>query len=69
MKLRKIRENKRMTQAELAVQVGVKPNTISQWESGSRKPDIDTVLHLATILNCTVDELLRDADDSNNCSA
>lgn len=69
MKLRKIRENKRMTQAELAVQVGVKPNTISQWESGSRKPDIDTVLHLATILNCTVDDLLRDADDSNNCSA
>lgn len=58
-----------MTQAELAVQVGVKPNTISQWESGSRKPDIDTVLHLATILNCTVDDLLRDADDSNNCSA
>lgn len=52
------RISKGMTQNQLAETVGVKQNTVSQWESGVRKPDISMIITISTILGCTVDELL-----------
>lgn len=49
---------KGMTQQQLAESVGVKQNTVSQWESEERKPSVDLLPKLASILGCTVDELL-----------
>lgn len=48
-----------MSQAELAKRLDVSQNTVSQWETGNRKPDIVTLKKLAKILGCTADELLE----------
>jgi putative transcriptional regulator len=48
-----------MTQAQLAELVGVVPSTITQYESGVRKPDIVMLKKLAKVLNTTTDALLE----------
>jgi transcriptional regulator with XRE-family HTH domain len=64
MILRKIRKEKEMTQKTLADTIGVGTTAISNYEKGIREPNIGTLKKLATVLECTVDELLRDDDDS-----
>lgn len=53
------------TQAELASEVGVNPNTISQYESAARKPDIVMLKKLAKALNTTTDKLLEPIEADN----
>lgn len=48
-----------MTQAQLALLVGVTPNAITQYESGARKPNILMLKKLARALNTTTDALLE----------
>ncbi len=48
-----------MTQAQLALLVGVTPNAITQYESGARKPNILMLKKLARALNTTADALLE----------
>ena len=55
----KYRREKGLSQAELSEKIGVSQNTISQWETGVRKPDIIHLKKLALALNCTTDELLE----------
>lgn len=53
------RKEKGITQRELAKELGVSQPTITQYESGARKPDIVTLKKLAAILGCTTDQLLE----------
>ena len=57
-KLLKMRKIKGLSQIELAEKIGVKSNTISQYESGKRNPNFKILKKLAKVLNCTVDELI-----------
>lgn len=45
-------------QADVAQAFNVAQATVSGWESGSREPDFDTLLKMADLFNCTIDELL-----------
>lgn len=56
--LRRVRRERGISQAELAVQSGVDRSTISQIESGSREPEFSTLRKLAAVLNVKVGELL-----------
>lgn len=56
--LKQKRENMGITQNDLAQKMGVKHNTISQWEAGVRSPKVKDLPKLAEILDCTTDELL-----------
>lgn len=47
-----------LTQQELANQLHVSNKTISRWETGSGYPDIETIPHLAKILELDYEELL-----------
>ena len=58
MLLREKRQERGITQNDLAVRVGVKRNTVCQWETGSRQPRVELLPKIASILGCTVDELL-----------
>ena len=49
-----------MSQAELAVLLGVTPITISNYERGEREPSIDTLKLMAKIFNTTVDALIAE---------
>lgn len=51
-----------MTQAQLALMVGVVPSAITQYESGVRKPNILMLKKLARALNTTADALLEPID-------
>ena len=63
MNLREMRQRAGLTQTELAKRMGVRANTVNQWESGSRHPDVMLAPKLADVLGCTLDELLRPIDN------
>ena len=51
-----------MTQEALAARLGVDRSTVTKWETGFSNPTAAKLPKLAAILNCTVDELLREAE-------
>lgn len=57
--LRSIRKQKHMTMKELGALVGVSESAISQYETGKRQADFETLLKLGDALGCSVDYLLR----------
>lgn len=58
MQLRRQREKHNFTQKELGVKLNKSQNAISCWESGSREPDLRTLLQIALLFNVSVDSLL-----------
>ena len=58
MRIREIRQQKGMLQKELAAKLGIAANTLSQYETGNREPDIETTKKIAAALNVTLDELV-----------
>jgi transcriptional regulator with XRE-family HTH domain len=56
--LRRIREERRLSQADLARLAGVSPSAISQAEAGHRGLALDTLLTLAEALGIGLDDLL-----------
>ncbi len=59
--LKKFREEKGLTQEELAQFVGVNQSMIAHIENGLRIPSLAVSLELAEALNTTVDELCKGA--------
>jgi len=57
-RLRRIREEKRLNQSDLAVRTGFQPSAISHFESGRRAPSFDNLKKLADALAVTIDFLL-----------
>lgn len=56
--LRKVREEKGMTQQSLTEKVYVTRQTVSRWEGGERYPDLITAKKLASVLEVRIDDLL-----------
>ena len=59
-KIKKYREEKKMTQVEVAKVLGVKPATISKYEAGILEPNIESLKKLAELFGISVDELLKE---------
>ena len=53
-----LRKSKKMTQDQLADQLGVTAQAVSKWENDQSCPDITMLPRLAEIFGCTTDELL-----------
>lgn len=60
MKLKELRQAKKLTQIEIAKELEVSHTTVSMWETGAALPRAGKLIKLADILGCTVDELLKD---------
>ncbi len=60
MKLRTIRKERGLTLRQVADKVGVSESCISLYESGTRRPNIDTLKKLAEVLRCSIDDLLSE---------
>ena len=59
-KIKKYREEKKITQVEVAEILGVKPATISKYEAGTLEPNIESLKKLAELFEVSVDELLKE---------
>lgn len=58
-KLTELRLANNMSQIGLAKKIGVTDSAICQYESGKRTPNIKILKKIATVFNCSVDELLE----------
>ena len=63
--IKKLREEKNMTQAMLADILNVSDKTISKWETGKGYPDITLIEPLSKALNVSIMELLSGNDITN----
>jgi transcriptional regulator with XRE-family HTH domain len=53
----------KMTQSDLAKQLGVSSKAISQWETGQSACPAKRLVSLASIFDCSIDWLLGLTDD------
>lgn len=63
--IKRLRENKKLTQEELAEKVFVSSKAVSKWETGQGFPDISLIEPLAKALDISVIELLSGEDIRN----
>lgn len=57
-----MRQAKGLAQWQLAEMIGVKQESITQWETGKTSPRFDRLADIAKALDCTVDDLIRKED-------
>ena len=62
-KLKKLRNEKQLTQKDLAEHLHVTFQTVSKWENDENEPDIATLKQLAKLYDCSLDYLLDESDD------
>lgn len=58
IKLKELRIEKGLSQRRLGEIFGVCNQSVSFWETGSREPDIDTLIRLADFFDVSVDYLI-----------
>lgn len=58
MRIKELREERHILQKELGDALGIAQNTLSQYETGRREPDLDTTQKIADFFGVSVDYLL-----------
>ena len=56
--LKELREKEKITQSELAKELGVSQNTYSQYETGQRQLPLECLIALARYYNTSTDYIL-----------
>ena len=56
--IKKIREENKLTQKELADKLGVTFQAVSKWENGKNVPDISILKEMSKMFNIDIDEIL-----------
>lgn len=70
-KITQLRNDNNWSQEELAEKLNVSRQSVSKWESGQAKPDLDKIIALSDIFDVSTDYLLKDdteEEKSNNTS-
>lgn len=62
-RLKELRESKGYLQKFVADKIGVRSNTLSGYENGTRSPDPEMIVSLAKLYNVSTDYLLGYSDD------
>lgn len=57
--LQNIRKRKNLSQEELADKLNVSRQSVSKWESGSSYPEIEKIITICEIFQCSMDELIK----------
>ena len=57
--LQHLRATRNMTQEQLAMLVGVSRQSVTKWEAEKSYPEMDKLLKLCQIFDCTLDELVQ----------
>lgn len=64
--MKQLRKDKKMSQGELAKQLGISTSTVGMYEQGRRDPDTQTLLKLAQALDVSMDYLVGASDIPGN---
>ena len=64
-RLKFLRENSNMSQAELSKHIGVSKSSINMYERGEREPSIETLEAIADFFNVDMDYLLGKSEHRN----
>lgn len=59
MNIKQLREKAGLNQQQVAEKLSIDRSSIAKWETGEAMPTADKLPQLATILNCTIDELFK----------
>ena len=62
MNLKKIRKAKKISQEKLADKLNISQQSVAKWETGQSLPRAELLPKIAELLECTVDELLREEE-------
>ena len=62
--IRELRIKKKLKRTDLAKLLNVSGATISMWENGQRRPDIEKLAEIAKLFNVTIDWLVDSTDAS-----
>jgi len=68
-RLRTAREQRGLSQTQLAESARIPASSVSHFESGARKPSFDNLKRIATALDVTTDYLLGRVDQMNSVGA
>ena len=63
MRIRDLREDRDLTQKEIAKYLHIKQNTYSQYENGQRQVPIDVLIALAKYYHTSTDYILELTDE------
>ena len=63
-KIKSLRLNASMTQEQLAQKLGISPQAVSKWESGTNMPDIQLLPELSVLFGVSIDSLFDMTDES-----
>ena len=61
-RIKQLRKKKGISQSELAALIGVKNNTVSTWERGTRKPDFEALNLLSNYFEVSFEYILGSSD-------
>ena len=56
--IKKLRQDKQLSQEQLAEQLHVTRQAVSNWETGKTQPDVDTLTQLASIFDVSVERII-----------
>lgn len=63
LKIQELRTMKKITQKELAEQIGVKNYIVANWEQGRTEPSLKDLIDLADFFECSIDYLVGREND------
>ena len=66
VRIKQLRKEKGMTQAELSTALGKKQSTARMWEIGRSNPEYSALIDMAKLFGCTTDYMLGLSDFKNN---
>ena len=59
MNIKELREKANVTQKELASALNIGQSAVAMWETGVSMPRAELLPKIASVLNCTVDDLFK----------
>ncbi|MBQ7912808.1 MAG: helix-turn-helix domain-containing protein [Clostridia bacterium] len=66
MRLLELREEKKLTQDDVAKAINTSRTNIGRWEKGLNEPSSSLIIQLADFFQCSTDYLLGRSDDFGN---
>ena len=58
-RIHQIRQQKNLTQEQLASDLAISRQAVSKWESGKAIPDIENLMYISNLYDVSLDELIK----------